>query len=83
MPAKKKNAPEKPADESALVSAAKTIGKAAGKVAGALGVKAEHGSQPAKRGKPQKRNKTRLPRRVKKQMKKAAEGRGPAPAQAG
>jgi hypothetical protein len=72
---KKKNAQEGPAEDSALVSAAKSIGTAAGKVASAIGVKREPHQTPkaARRGKPVKSNKPRLPRKQKKALKKAAE----------
>lgn len=77
---KKKTAEQAPAEETPLVSAAKTIGTAAGKIAAAVGVKPEAatGPAPVKRGKPQKRNKQRLPRKLKKQMKKQAAKSAPA-----
>jgi hypothetical protein len=66
----------KPVEEGALVSAAKAIGKAAGKVAALAGAEApEPAKQPAKRAskaKLAKKDKTHLPRRVKKAQKKAA-----------
>lgn len=72
--AKKKNAEEGPAEDSALVSAAKSIGTAAGKVASAIGVKPEQHpkAKTIRRGKPVKKNKPRLPRKQKKALKKAA-----------
>jgi len=72
---KKKTAEEAPAEDSALVSAAKSIGAAAGKVASAIGVKPEPHATPKtiRRGKPVKKNKPRLPRKQKKALKKAAE----------
>ena len=70
---KKKNE-EGPVEDSALVSAAKSIGTAAGKVASAIGVKPEHPTPKSiRRGKPVKKNKPRLPRKQKKALKKAAE----------
>jgi hypothetical protein len=65
--AKKKEIEESP--EGALVAAAKTIGAAAGKVAGAMGV-----ATPPKPKMPKlvKKNKRRLPRRQKKAAQKAA-----------
>jgi|SRR5690242_10440258 len=68
--AKKKEAPEQ---EGLLVSAAKTIGKAAGKIASVAGVTPEAGEHPAGRKKQAKlppKNKARLPRRQKKAQKK-------------
>ncbi|HLK47517.1 MAG TPA: hypothetical protein VKT49_05245 [Bryobacteraceae bacterium] len=61
-----------PAAEGLLATAAKTIGKAAGKIAAATGVKpdpAEHPQSP-KKGKLAPKNKARLPRRQKKAQKK-------------
>ena len=67
---KKQDQQEEPAD-SALVTAAKTIGKAAGKIVSAVsGVKSNETPRPRK-GKPVKKNKTRLPRKAKKEAKKA------------
>ena len=72
---KKKEATDVPAEpaketgpESALVTAAKAIGEAAGKIATAVGV-----TKPAKPKVPKlaKKNKPRLPRRRKKAAKKA------------
>lgn len=62
----------KDSSEGALVTAAKTIGTAAGKVAAAVGVTTP---APAKAGKPKaarfvKKNKARLPRKQKKAAKK-------------
>jgi hypothetical protein len=68
-------------DESVLESAAKTIGKAAGKVAAVVGVEGGEtipaAARPAtpkteKVGKLVKKNKSRLPRREKKALQKAA-----------
>jgi hypothetical protein len=72
------------ADEGVLVSAAKKIGAAAGKIASAAGGGAEAGggageapkaATPArpKKGKLQKKNKVKLPRKLKKAQKKARE----------
>jgi len=60
--------------EGLLVSAAKTIGKAAGKIAAASGIKpeTETSAQPKPRKRPgtfAPKNKSRLPRRQKKQAK--------------
>jgi hypothetical protein len=64
-------AKKKTDDESALETAAKKIGEAAGKVAAAVGVKP---STPKKEkiGKLEKKNKSRLPRKEKKAKQKAA-----------
>jgi hypothetical protein len=64
----KKQKPDEKSDEPILVTAAKVIGKAAGKVAAAVGVPAK--SQ--KIAKLPKKNKSRLPRRQKKAQKKGA-----------
>jgi hypothetical protein len=65
--------PKKPADEGVLVSAAKTIGKAAGTVAAFAGLESPAAPEKtAPAGKLQKKDKTHLPRRVKKAQKKAA-----------
>jgi hypothetical protein len=66
--------PEKPHDD-LLTSTAKTIGATAGKIATMAGL-AEHPAAPAhahsaKTAKLQKKNKTHLPRRMKKAQKKA------------
>ncbi len=61
-------------EESLLVKAAKKIGQVAGKVA-SLGKSAEpetKRAKPAHSGKLQKKNKSRLPRKLKKERKKAA-----------
>ena len=66
--------PEKGAEEGIVVTAAKAIGTAAGKIAAVTGAALEH-LQPAKStkvGKLQKKNKPRLPRRQKKAKQKAA-----------
>lgn len=71
--------PEQSTDD-ALTATAKTLGKAAGKVAAAVGVKPEgSGAQDApvrrtstKVPKLEKKNKNRLPRREKKARQKAA-----------
>lgn len=61
-------------EDTLLVTAAKTIGKAAAKVASAVGVE---GAAPARSVKPKlpKKNKSRLPRKQKKAQKKAADTR--------
>ena len=67
-------APAKGAEEGIVVTAAKAIGTAAGKIAAVTGAALEH-LQPAKStkvGKLQKKNKARLPRRQKKAKQKAA-----------
>jgi hypothetical protein len=71
--AKKATTPEE-GSESVLVTAAKGLGAVAGKVAALAGVKGEHATQPAKPKIPKlaSKNKTRLPRKQKKAMKKAA-----------
>jgi hypothetical protein len=63
---------EKPETEGLLVTAAKTIGKAAGKIAAATGVKPDtvELSHPQKKRKLPSKNKSRLPRRQKKAQKK-------------
>lgn len=62
-------------EENLLVSAAKTIGKAAGKIAAVSGVQLPAAGQPAhaqkSKGKLAPKNKARLPRRQKKARKKA------------
>ena len=68
---KKKDTQEEPAD-SVLVTAAKTIGKAAGKIASAVsGAKVRKGRKKGTR--PVKKQKTGLPRKAKKEAKKAAQ----------
>ena len=80
--AKKKDTQEQPA-EGVLAAAAKTIGKAAGKIAKVAGATAEAPPEAAPPApKPQtkstkvpklaKKNKSRLPRKVKKAQRKAA-----------
>jgi hypothetical protein len=69
---KKKSEPE--ADEGVLVSAAKAIGAAAGKVAALAG--AVPSPPKVKIPKLQPKNKTRLPRRQKKALQKAAARKG-------
>lgn len=66
MPRKKV---EPPAEDTMLVSAAKAIGSAAGKVAHLAGV--EPAPPKHKVGKLQPKNKKRLPRKAKKAQKKA------------
>jgi hypothetical protein len=66
--AKKKEAKEI-APDGALVTAAKTIGATAGKIAAAVGITAPKPNVP----KLAKKNKSRLPRRQKKAARKAAE----------
>ena len=68
---KKMDTQEEPAD-GVLVTAAKTIGKAAGKIASAVsGTKARKGRKKGTR--PVKMKKTGLPRKAKKAAKKAAQ----------
>jgi len=68
---KKKDAQEEPAD-GVLVTAAKTIAKAPGKIASAVsGTKARKGRKKGTR--PVKKQKTGLPRKAKKEAKKAAQ----------
>ncbi|HWC96378.1 MAG TPA: hypothetical protein VG456_06510 [Candidatus Sulfopaludibacter sp.] len=60
-------------EESIVVTAAKAIGSAAGKIAAAAGVTGPELKAPAvKRGKLAPKNKSRLPRKQKKAQKKAA-----------
>jgi hypothetical protein len=66
----KKQKPDEKSDEPILVTAAKAIGKTAGKIAAAVGVHEPAKSQ--KIAKLPKKNKSRLPRRQKKAQKKAA-----------
>lgn len=68
---KNKDTQGEPAD-GVLVTAAKTIGKAAGKIASAVsGTKARKGRKKGTR--PVKKQKTGLPRKAKKEAKKAAQ----------
>jgi hypothetical protein len=69
--AKKSTTPEE-APESVLVTAAKTLGTAAGKVAALAGVAAEKPASPKKVVIPKlaSKNKSRLPRKEKKALKK-------------
>jgi hypothetical protein len=70
---KKKKKAEPEAEEGPLVSAAKAIGSVAGKVAALAGAEAKPPSPPkVKIPKLQPKNKTRLPRRQKKALQKAA-----------
>lgn len=74
MPKKAKETESK--EDDLLVSAAKTIGKAAGKIAAASGIKLQPDTgQPSHvhkpKGKLAPKNKARLPRRQKKAQKKA------------
>ncbi len=64
---------EAPESESILVTAAKSLGAAAGKVAALAGVKAETPPKPSKVKIPKlaSKNKSRLPRKQKKALKKA------------
>jgi F420-0:gamma-glutamyl ligase len=62
---------EKENEDSVLVTAAKAIGSAAGKVASMAGAAPTPPAKP-KRPKLQAKNKHRLPRKVKKAQKKAA-----------
>jgi F420-0:gamma-glutamyl ligase len=71
MPKKPKQ--EQPETENVLVAAAKTIGKAAGTIAHIAGVSPSETRAPKAqpKGKLPKKNKARLPRKVKKAQKKA------------
>ena len=73
MPRKAKETESK--EDTLLVTAAKTIGKAAGKIAAVSGVQLPEAGQPAHahrpKGKLAPKNKARLPRRQKKARKKA------------
>lgn len=69
MPKKQKPPPEP--DDTLLVSAAKAIGTAAGKVASLAGVASELPAKSPKKGKLPKKNKRRLPRIQKKAQRKA------------
>jgi hypothetical protein len=79
--AKKQHADNKPeaVEESGLVTAAKAVGSAAGKIAALVGAKGEAApapptaAKPRKAGKLPKKNRHRLPRREKKAQAKAAE----------
>jgi hypothetical protein len=77
MPSKKDStkpeAPKPDSEESALVTAAKAIGKAAGKVAALAGAEVTPPRTPKtpRIGKLVKKNKKRLPRREKKAQQKA------------
>ncbi len=68
--ARKKEDPQE--EGGILITAAKAIGTAAGKVASMTGA-AEAAPKKAKTGKLQARNKQRLPRKAKKAQKKAAQ----------
>jgi hypothetical protein len=61
-----------PEKENVLVATAKTIGKAAGKIAALAGAKGEQPKARAMKGRLSKTNKNRLPRRQKKAQKKKA-----------
>ena len=69
MPEKLKKEVAKAEEGGTLVTAAKTIGKAAGKIASLAG--AHLGPPPRSPGKLPKKNKSRLPRRQKKAMRRA------------
>ena len=69
MPKKQKAAPE--ADDTLLVSAAKAIGTAAGKIASLTGAGPDHPAKSTKKGKLPKKNKRRVPRLQKKAQRKA------------
>jgi hypothetical protein len=72
---KKQDKQEEPAD-SVLVTAAKTIGKAAGKIFSTVSSGKSNEKPLARKGKkPVKKNKTRLPRKAKKEAKKARLGK--------
>ena len=74
-PDKKRKKTEPNADESLLISAAKAIGNAAGAVAAIIGAKSPAPTK-EKKVKFQPKNKTRLPRRQKKALQKAAAREG-------
>lgn len=67
---------KKAQEDTLLTSAAKAIGKTAGKLAAATGIAGDAQATPAQsrraKGKLTKKNKTRLPRRQKKAQKKKA-----------
>ncbi len=73
-------ADEKESKGGLLVSAAKKVGAAAGKIASLTGVAAAHETEPAPKaahkGKLPKKNKSRLPRREKKAQRRAPSGAG-------
>jgi hypothetical protein len=77
MADKKKDEPQE-SEDSALVAAAKTIGKAAGKIAAVVThSSAQKAGQGRKKGtRPVKKTKPRLPRKTKKAQKKAAKAKG-------
>ena len=62
--------PVEPVEESVLTSAAKVIGKAAGKVAALAHIDAPAPSAPKAKAKLAKKNNPHLPRRMKKAQKK-------------
>ena len=66
---RKKTEPEN--SEGVLVTAAKAIGRAAGKAAAVAGLGPDAAAAPAKKGRLPKKHKQRLPRRQKKAQKKA------------
>jgi hypothetical protein len=70
MPKKPKPEEPPPTEESVLVTAAKSIGATAGKIAHLAGAKPDSPKSAAK-GKLPKKNKTRLPRRQKKALRKS------------
>lgn len=65
----RKTVEEKTDEGGGIVAVAKTIGKAAGKIASLAGVHADHSAKPT--GKLPKKNKQRLPRRQKKALHKS------------
>lgn len=58
-------------DSGALITAAKAVGSAAGKIASMVGAGAPNPAPAARAGKLPKKNKQRLPRRQKKAMRRA------------
>jgi len=66
---------QKSEEESGVIAVAKTLGKAAGKIASLAGVHAH--AQPKATGKLPKKNKSRLPRRQKKALRKSGAGTVP------
>lgn len=73
----RKKTDEQPQDDSVVVSAAKAIGTAAGKIASLAGAAPAKPAK-AKVEKLAPKNKSRLPRKQKKAQQKAAAGRPPA-----
>jgi hypothetical protein len=68
---KKASSDEETPKEGVLISAAKAIGAAAGKIAAMAGAKPPVAKKPLRKGKLPPKNKSRLPRLEKKALKKA------------